>query len=237
MNLRTVWGVAVREFGNYFVSPIAYGFLTIYLFLTGYFTSGLIVGSQRAELSLYLMLFMLLFMTPLLTMRLISDEHRQGTIEFVFTSPITGVEFVLGKFLAVLSIYGIALIFTLEFPLFLTIIGDPDLFVLGTQYLGLMLVGSSFLAVGLFFSCLTENQLIAAGSTFCVLLLLWVMSALKGMVPSSYGYIVEAFNVVKRIKNFQKGIVAGQDVTFFLGSIVVFLSASVQYLNTRSWRQ
>lgn len=237
MNPRKIWAVAVREFGSFFVSPIVYGFLTGYLFLLGYFNVGMIVRQQRAEFSLSLILFVFLIFAPLLTMRLISNERSTGTMEFIFTSPVRSVDFVLGKYLAVLGVYGIALLFTLEFPAFLVSIGDPDLQVLATQYLGLVLVGATFLAVGLFCSCLTENQIVAAVATFSILLLLWVFSLLKGTIPSTFNPVVQSFDIARRIQHFQNGILKLTDLVFFGSLILAFLYASVLYLNTRSWRQ
>lgn len=237
MDPRKIWSVAVREFGSFFGSPIVYGFLTGYIFLLGYFNVGMIVRRQRAEFSLVLVLFVFLVLTPLLTMRLISNERATGTIEFIFTSPVRASEFVLGKYLAVLGVFGISLLFTLEFPAFLLVVGDPGVQILATQYLGLVLVGGAFLAVGLFCSCLTENQIVAAVATFSILLLLWVLSILKGMVPAHLNPAVEAFTVSSRIRNFQNGILRLNDLLFFGSLVVTFLYASVLYLNTRSWRQ
>ena len=237
MDLRKVWAIAVREFGSFFVSPMVYGFLTGYIVLLGYFNLNMLVRRQRAEFNLALILFVFLLFTPLLTMRLISSERSTGTIEFIFTSPVRASEFVLGKYLAVLGVYGISLVFTLEFPAFLVAVGDPDLQVLATQYFGLTLVGAAFLAVGLFCSCLTENQIVAAVASFSLLILLWVLTILKGMVPVYLNPVVEAFTVSSRIQNFQSGILKLTDLLFFGSLIVSFLYASILYLNTRSWRQ
>jgi len=237
MGPRKIWAIAVREFGNFFVSPIVYGFLTGYLFLLGYFNVTTIVQQQQAEFSLSLILFVFLIFSPLLTMRLISNERSTGTIELIFTSPVRSVDFVLGKYLAVLGVYGIALLFTLEFPAFLVSVGDPDLQVLATQYFGLVLVGGTFLAAGLFCSCLTENQIVAAVTTFSILLLLWVFSLLEGMVPAGLNPVIQSLDLARRIQNFQNGILKLSDLLFFGSLIVMFLYASVLYLNSRSWRQ
>lgn len=237
MSLRKTWAIAVREFGYYFVSPIVYGFLTVFLLLTGYFTVSMVVFAQKAELNIYLMLFILMLMTPVLCMRLIAAERNDGTIEFIFTSPVRAIEFVLGKFLAVLGVYGVALIFTVEFPIFLLSIGDPDIMILATQYLGMLLVGAMFLSIGLFFSALSENQIVAGIATFFVLLFLWVISLLRGMVPSQYTVVVEAFDITQRVQNFQQGILNLDDVTFFLSFIIGFLYSAILYLNSRSWQE
>lgn len=235
MDPRKVWAVALREFGSYFTSPIVYGFLAVFLLLTGYFNAGTIARSGRAELNLYVILFVFMFLVPLLTMGLITREYTGGTLEVIFTSPVRSSEFVLGKYLAVLAVYGVALLFLLEFPLFLMAVGDPDWMILLTQFLGLWLAGGSFLALGLFCSCLTENQIIAAVSTFCVLLLLWVLSLLEGMLPPSMGPVVNSLDLAPRLENFQQGVVVLSDAVFFLSGTVLFLYAAMLYLNTRTW--
>ncbi len=241
MSFRKTWAIAVREFGSFFVSPVVYGFLTGFLFLLGYFTVGMIVNQQQAELSMSLIVFIFMIFAPLLTMRVITQERSNGTIELVFTSPVRSSEFILGKYLAVLGVYGISLLFTMEFPIFLiyvgTATGGPDFLMLATQYLGLVLVGGAFLAVGVFCSSLTENQIVAAISTFSILLFLWVLSILKGMVPVSAQPVLEAFNLARRIQNFQNGLLKLTDLVFFVSFTVAFLYAAVLYLNSRSWRQ
>lgn len=236
MNPRKVWAIAVREFGNFFVSPIVYGFLAVFLFLTGFLTVN-VIARGRAEFGLFLIVLIFLFLTPLLTMRLVSNERKSGTIELIFTTPVRSSEFVLGKYLAVLGVLFVAVLFTLEFPIFLEVVGDPDLNILLTQYLGLVLSGSSFLAIGLFFSCLSENQVISAVGAFCALFVLWLISIFKQMVPAAYGPVVDAFDFTTRIQNFQQGVLNLGDVVFFLSLTVAFLYASMQYLNARSWQQ
>lgn len=236
MSLRKTWAIAVREFGSLFVSPIVYGFLAVFLFLTGFLTVNML-ASGIAEFQLFLMVLMFLFMTPLLTMRLIASERSKGTIEMIFTSPVRSSEFVLGKYLAVLGVLGVGVIFTLEFPIFLAYVGDPDLNILATQYLGLVLACGSFLAIGLFCSAITASQVMAAVIGFCVLFFLWLVSILKGMLPGGYSSAVDAVDITSRIQNFQEGVLNLGDVVFFLSVIVLFLYASMLYLNTRNWQQ
>jgi ABC-2 type transport system permease protein len=237
MNLRKTWAVARREFGSYFVSPTVYAVLFVYLFLTGYYSMNRIVAQQQADLNISLYLFILVFIVPMLTMRLIASERREGTIEMIFTSPIRASEFVVGKFLGVLSVYGVILLLSLFYPLYLLWVGEPDPFMFGAQYLGLVLIGGMYLAVGLFCSSLTENHIVAAISTFFLLIFMLAISILKSMVPRYLGTAVDAFDLSARMQNFQEGLVHLTDVTYFLSLIAVFLYLTIQYLNARSWEQ
>lgn len=237
MNLRKTWAVARREFGSYFVSPTVYAVLFVYLFLTGYYSMNRILSQQQADLNISLFLFLLIFIVPLLTMRLIAPERREGTIEMIFTSPVRAHEFVLGKYTAILGVYGIVLLISLFYPFALLYIGDPDPFMFGAQYLGLVLIGGMFLAVGLFCSALTDNQIVAAITAFFLLLLMLALSILESMVSPAVQPYVAAFDLSDRIRNFQQGLVRLSDVTYLLSMIAGFLFLSVQYLNSRSWEQ
>lgn len=237
MNPRKIWAVARREFGDYFVSPTVYAVLFVYLFLTGYYSMNRIIAQQQADINITLYLFLLIFIVPLLTMGLISSERRDGTIEMIFTSPIRASEFVLGKFLAVLGVYGIVLLISLFYPVFLVYAGEPDPFMIGAQYVGMVVIGGMFLSVGLFCSALTENNIVAAISTFFLLLFLLAISILKSMVSTRAGVVIDAFDISSRIQNFQEGLIHLSDVTFFVSMVIGFLFFATQYLNSRSWEQ
>jgi len=237
MNPRKIWAVARREFGDFFVSPTVYAVLFAYLFLTGYYSMNRILTQQQADLNISLYLFLLIFIVPLLTMGLISSERREGTIEMIFTSPVRSSEFVLGKYLGVLGVYGVILLISLFYPLFLVYVGDPDPFMFGAQYLGLVLVGGMFLAVGLFCSALTENNIVAAISTFFLLLVLLAVTIFKRLVSTDWGPVVEAFNLSAKMQNFQEGLIKADDLVFLLSMIVGFLYLTMLYLNSRSWEQ
>lgn len=235
MNPRKIWAVARREFGDFFVSPTVYAVLFVYLFLTGYYSMNRILTQQQADLDISLYLFLLIFIVPLLTMGLISSERRKGTIEMVFTSPVRSSEFVLGKYLGVLGVYGVILLISLFYPAFLLYAGDPDPFMIGAQYLGMVLIGGTYLAVGLFCSALSEKNIVAAISTFFVLLILLAVSILKSMVSTDWGSVIDALDLSLIMQNFQEGLIRAGDLTFLLSLVVGFLYATMLYLNSRSW--
>lgn len=192
-----ILAICKRDFVNYFTTPIAYIVLAIFLFLIGrifwfsYINFAEAYRSYSAypwakeELTLgqavlrpYFMIMsnILMFFIPLITMRLISEEKKIGTIEFLLTSPVTVPQIIIGKFLAASGLVIVMLIGTSIYPMLLQFYGHPDLGALASGYMGLLLLAFAFIGLGLFASSLTENQIIAAIISFAVLLLFWIIN-------------------------------------------------------------
>lgn len=175
-----------REFKAYFTSPIGYVFLTFYLFIFGQYCSffnisGLNGNYERVIISLAVLL---LFTVPLLTMRLLSEERRNKTDQLLLTAPIHVSEIVMGKYLAAVLLLLLALILTLIHPLILSILGEVPWPTIITAYIGYFLLGSCLIAISLFMSALTENQLIAAISSIGIFLILLVIDKLSALIPA-----------------------------------------------------
>src|SRR5918912_272449 len=165
----TALTIARRELGALFVSPIAYVVAAAFLALSGYLFSILLITSSQATMtSLFQNVsFILLFVAPLLTMRLLADEQKQGTLELLLTAPVRDWEVVLGKFLAALALFGTILLCTLYYPLLIWRFGgNPDPGPILTGYLGMLLLAGAMFAIGTLASSLTENQIVAAVLAF-----------------------------------------------------------------------
>jgi ABC-2 type transport system permease protein len=179
---------------------------------------------------------LLLFIVPAITMRTYSEERRSGTIELLLTSPLKDLEIVLGKFLGALCLYGVMLAVTLIHVGILFVYGNPEWRPIVTSYLGLLLLGGSFLSLGLFISTLTTNQIVAYVSTFSVFLFLWIVgwasSFTTGMVAdvSSYTSIIEHFD------DFSKGVVDTTHVIYYLSLITFGLFLTARSVDTERWR-
>jgi ABC-2 type transport system permease protein len=181
-----------RELRAYFSSPIGYVVIGLFLFLSGIFfaATNLLGGSPDFNSILSTMAFVFLFLVPILTMRLLAEETRQHTDQMLITSPLSVTAIVVGKYLAAVTVYLITLLVTVLFPVmmsFFALLGLEWWKILG-GYLGLFLLGSSFIAVGLFFSSITESQIVAAVATSATLLVMWIMDALTSMVPTGWLY-------------------------------------------------
>ena len=175
-----------RELRAFFLSPQGYIFLSIFLLITGiFFTTGnLISGNSRYLGFLGSILFIFIFIVPLLTMRLLSDERQNKPDHLLLTSPLGIPEIVVGKFLAALTLFCLGLALTLLYTLIILIHGELDLWETLGGYIGFILLGGTFISVGLFISGLTENQITAAITSFAALLAMWLINILQDAVPS-----------------------------------------------------
>jgi ABC-2 type transport system permease protein len=256
---RNVSAVVEKEWRHYFGSPIAYVALTIWTFLFGAFfylamrnfilmsLQGGEMGMGGPKMSLNDMVFapvlhnsfvVALFLTPMLTMRLYAEEKRQGTIELLATNPITNLEVVLGKFLGALGLY--ALMIVTGFLNFALVWADattkPEWKPLLTGALALLLVGGTFIAIGLFISTLTKNQIVAGTITFGALLGCWLLG---WMDDPSAGPLSRAFaylGIISHVDDLVKGVIDLKDVVFYLSFVFFGLFLTHQSMESQRWR-
>jgi gliding motility-associated transport system permease protein len=239
--MKNVWTICWRELKAYFVSPIAYGAGALFLLINGFLFSLIVTGSQEASLRSVMQntMFILLLFAPALTMKLIADEQRMGTIELLLTAPVRDWQIVVGKFLGSLITYVVILLGpTLYYVALLAIFGQPDYGPIITSYIGIVLLGASFLSIGLFSSSLTQNQIIAYFAGLVILLMLWVADAanssmgLSGSIGDALTYIA----IPHHFDDFFRGIVDTRDVVYALSVITVSLFLATQVLQSRRWR-
>jgi len=220
-----------RELAGYFVSPVAYVFLVIYLLLTGFFTFTIGNFFERGEASLVSFFtwhpWLSLFLVPAVGMRLWSEERRLGTIELLLTMPIATWHAIVGKFLASWIFLGLAL--ALTFPIIITVnwLGDPDNGVIASGYVGSLLLAGTYLAVACMTSAMTRNQVISFILSVLILLFLIlcgyspVTDLLSRWASPTFVQIVASFSVMTHFDSFQRGIVDFRDLMFF-GSVIGF---------------
>ncbi len=257
--MRNILAVAGKELRSYFHSPIAYVVMTLYALAAGFVFYGYTatyveqtlrmqmmgaMGSQAPSLNEYIirpmlegfLMILLLFLVPLFTMRLYAEEKRSGTIELLLTSPLTDLEIILGKFLGALALYAVLVALTFLYVGVLFVYGNPNGKPLLAQALGLLLFGGALLALGMWFSTLTRNQIIAAVVSMVVLLLLYVLDWIQLYSPGTFGQVMADLSLSTHIDNFAKGVIDLKDVVYYLSVIVlgIFLTArSVEALKGR----
>jgi ABC-2 type transport system permease protein len=236
--MRNVWAVAVRELRAYFLSPLAYLVIAFFLFGAG-LLFGLIIESSR-EASLRGLIsnisVLFLFVVPMISMRLLAEEQRTGTIELLLTNPVQEWQIVVGKFLASILLLLVMVGLTLLYPLFLFIFGNPDRGPIATGYVGVILQAAAFLAVGLWASSLTENQIVAAVLAFVFLLVLWLSDNLGQSLGGTIGSIISYTSVINHFQDFPQGVINTKDVLFYLSMVVAGLVLSTLSLQTRRYR-
>ena len=236
--MKNAWAIARREVGAYFVSPIAYVVTAAFLFITGILFERILFYSREATLR-YLfqnLVFLLIFVAPFLSMRLLAEEQRSGTLELLLTSPVRDWEVVLGKFLAVLALFGVMVALTLLYPLILLVFGDPDVGPILSGYLGVLLVGSSALAIGVFTSSLSQNQIVSAVLSIGILLFLW----LAGPFAQAFGPPISTFlnylSLLDHFPDLAKGVVDSKDVVYYLSVTAAGLFLATRSLEARRWK-
>jgi gliding motility-associated transport system permease protein len=236
-NILTITG---RELKSYFLSPLAYivtGVFAVFIGLAFYVS---VLGSRTAQLSddFSWMMVLALILAPALTMRLFSEENRQGTIELLMTAPVRDWEIVIGKFIAGFVAFAALLIPTLWHVLILVRFGPPDYGPIVSGYVGALLVGASFVAVGMLTSSLTQNQVVAYFLAMITLLVLWIISGAAGVLGGTGGIsdLLQYIALPTQFQDFFNGIIDAQHVLYFvsLSAIAVFLTMRV--VESRRWR-
>ncbi len=240
--------LARRELGGYFFSPIAYiigaMFLSIAAFklipLPGVYSTWFILspGNEGSLRPLFeAMAYMMVVAVPLLTMRLMSEEFRSGTIEKLMTAPISDTEVVLGKFLGVLGFYVVLLASTVIFLAIVAAYGQPDGGVAAMGYLGMLLLGAAFISVGVFASTITRYQIVAALTSIAILALFaLLMQPIVTYGPEPLSRLASRLNAMTYLKDFAKGIFDTRGAIYFLSATAIFLFLSVKALESRRWR-
>ncbi len=226
-----------RELSSFFATPVAYVFITIFLMLSGVFA--FFIGSfyERGQADLLPFFnfhpWLYLFLVPAIAMRTWSEERKSGTIELLMTLPISTLQAVLGKFFAAWSVLGLSLLLT--FPLWLTVnyLGDPDNGVIIAAYIGSWLMSGAFLAIGMCMSAVTKNQVVAfiLAVVLCFIFVVSgsdiVLDAFKGWAPSVVIDTVASFSFLSHFESLAKGVLALNDVGYFLISMAIWLYASL----------
>ena len=252
------FAICLRELRSLAVSPVAAVCIAMFLLVTGYLFYTIVIAASaqtRMVLRMQQMLpqlnindtiltpslrnfsVILLLIVPLLTMRLIAEEKKQKTSELLLTSPVTVTQIVLGKYAAALALYALMLGLTLYMPLLLAQFGAIAWWPVASGYLGLFLVGAVFLAVGLFASSLTENQMIAAITSFALLLMMWLLGwAGAATADSAWGRLLTELSILDRLNHFLDGLVDTQDVVYLIGLIAVSLFLTHRVVESSRWR-
>ena len=247
--------LAEKELRGYFVSPIAYVVLGLFALLFGVFYVSSINfmvqvsmgqfgmgGPQVVNINEYMIrpLFgntavVLLMMLPMLTMRSFAEEKRSGTIELLLTSPLTNVQIILGKFLGAMALYALMLSLTLIHIGVLFWYGEPEWAPVASGYLGLLLMGGSFISIGLAISSMTKNQVVAGVGTFAVLLLFWVINWIGDAAGPTTQSVLAYLSILEHFDDFSKGVIDTTHVTYYVSFITLGLFLTAKSMDLERW--
>jgi ABC-2 type transport system permease protein len=255
--MRNIWTIAKKEIKTYFTSPIAYVVVAVFLVLVGFFFYSALMwfNSQAIQMAqnpyyaqqmninqmVYTPLFhnmsiILLLMLPLLTMRLFSEEKKTGTDELLFTSPVSVAQIVLGKYLAALVVLAVMLGLTGLLSVFSFAFGNPELPQILNGYLGLLLMGAAFIAAGVFFSSLTENQIVSAILTFGALLLFWILNWAAYSASGMWRDVLNYLSIFQHFDDMTRGILDTKDVVYYASFAFLGLFLTHSVIQSRRWR-
>jgi len=252
--MRSTYAIYRKEMGHYFVSPVAYVVVSLFLLLSAFFYNLYLrdvveqsfgmppefdAPSQLLRAFLGLLALLALFFMPMVTMGLFAEERKRGTMELLMTSPIREVDIVLGKFLASLTLFAVMLLPTASYVVYAWLHTDPvpPLRIVLAGYLGILLFGGCLLALGSFLSSLTENQIIAAALTFGAFLLLWALDFGSRSAESVLGQTMQYLSVINHYEDFTRGIIDTSGLVYYLSFIGFFIFLTVRSIDSLRWRR
>lgn len=227
-----------RELSSYFLSPIAYVLMAVFIALYGVFFTGVFVtyGVANLQFSLANLLLVFLFIAPLMTMRALAEERKLGIEELYMTAPITTTEYILGKFLALAISYLVMLSLLLIHFGIVFYFAKPDWGPVLSSLTGLILAGFTFLAIGLFTSSLSDSQIISGLAGFGILLSYWLLGWVGNSMGGKWGEIIGNLSLLSYYQDFNKGVIDTKNIIFYLSNIGVFLFLTIRHMEARRWR-
>ena len=252
--MNNILAIADKELRSYFASPIAYIIIGLFSLLFGWFFfvyltvfvqrgAQAMMGGGTQNINQDMIRWVLqnsavivLFVMPMITMRTYSEEKRSGTIELLLTSPVTDFQIIMGKFLGALGLYASMLLVTLLYMAILFIYGNPEWKPLAIGYLGLLLMGGCFIAVGLLISSLTKNQIVAGFLTFAVFLMLWVINWMADQSGPVMREVLSYLSITEHFDDFARGVVDTKHVVYYLSFITFGLFLTAKSVDMERWR-
>jgi ABC-2 type transport system permease protein len=237
--MQNIMAIFKKEFKTYFLSPIAYIFITVYLITTTFlFFQGFFLINQ-ADMRGYfdLLPWVFLFFVPAITMRSWAEEKKVKTLELLLTWPVSDVEVVTGKFLASFALLAIVVLLSVSIPITIAILGHPDMGQIVAEYIGALLLGAAYLAIGLWVSSMTENQIVAFIVGVVVTFVLFIIGNpfITMVVPSFFVPVFTFLGLGNHFESISRGVIDSRDVVYYLSVIGFFLFLNVCSLGSRKW--
>ncbi len=230
--------VAKKEISTYFKSPIAYVLIGLFMLMISIlFYTPFSVGSGDFMSVLKNMGFFLIFLVPIMTMRILAEDRKNGTEVLLLTSPTSLTQIVLGKFFAMYFVFLVITVLSMLYPIINVAYGGVFTVQLVGGYIGFLLLGASFVAIGVFASAVTENQIVAAIISFVTLLIMWMADAFSTQVGGIVGTIMGWISLLARYDVFTKGILGLPEIAYFILFTGLFIFLTIRVIERRRWIQ
>lgn len=232
-----MFAVLKRELSAYFSSPIGYIYLAVFYVFSGYFFFGVLYSNTTNLSNVFNGMFtIIMLLIPILTMRLMSEDLKNKTDQALLTAPISLLSLVLGKFLSALIVYCLGVAITLVYAIVIATFAPPDWTVVFGNVLGMLLLGAALIAIGMFISALTENQVIAAVGGFAVGFSLILVNSLASLISTEWlKKFVSGLSFMERYDEFTNGILDISNIFFFISICAVFVFFTVRVFEKRRW--
>ncbi len=236
--MSTTVTIAKREIKTYFNSPVAYIVVTVFMLIVGYLFFSQLFLDKQAELRTYFNLTPLVFtfIIPAITMRLLAEEKGSGTLEMLITMPVRDWEVILGKFLAGMGMLAAIVGMTFFYAITLAMLGPVDRGPVIAGYLGLLLMGASYVAIGVMASSFTRNQIVAFILAFAISFALFIFGQITQLAPEWLAPIISFLSMGKHFEPLSRGIIDSRDVVYYLSVTVVCLVIATVSLESRKWK-
>ena len=255
--MSNILAITQKELKGYFASPIAYVVIGFYALIFGFFFYSLVLYFDRQSMQMLGLgggsppvnvnenmirpaflnaMVVFLFVLPMITMRTYAEEKRSGTIELLLTSPLTDFQIIMGKFLGAMSLYAAMLAVTLIHIALLFMAGKPEWIPILTTYLGLLLMGGCFIAVGLLISSLTKNQIVSGMVTFAVFLLLWVINWIASFTGPTTQSVLNYLSITDHFDDFTRGILDTKHLIYYFSVMSFGLFLTARSVDTERWK-
>jgi ABC-2 type transport system permease protein len=230
--------ISRREIRTYFNSPVAYIVVTVFTIITGYLFFTQLLLEQQADMRGFFgsMPLLFMFLAPAITMRLLADEKSSGTLELLITMPVRDWEVVLGKFLAAMALVCAALGLTLVFAITVRALGPLDRGPTIGGYIGLLLMGGAYVAIGVMCSSFTRNSIVAFIVSFAISFALFLFGHVVQFMPQTLQPLVSFLSISKHFENISRGVIDSRDVIYYLSVMGVSLLFATLSLESRRWR-
>lgn len=237
--MSAIWVLTKKELKSYFNSPVAYIVIILFLLISGWIYTSSMFLSKTADLRQlfgFISNYLFLFFIPALSMRLFSEEKRSGTIELLGTMPISEWQMVLGKYIPAFLLMVLMLALTGINYITISYLGNPDSGATIGGYIGLILMASSYLAIGLFTSSLSKNQIVSFILSFAIIFAFVLFDYVKNFVGGFMANIFEYLSTSYHYQAIERGVLDSRNLIYYLSLTFVFLFATAQVLQSRKWK-